>query len=1035
MRAKTFQSRKERVPSLPPRPVGTVSPTDTRYRRSPLIFTAPFGNLATSLFALCALISVLTTAPCTQAAERAAPYRVTNWQVEDGLPQNTIQKITQTSDGYLWLATTHDVIRFDGLEFRILAGDDLSNFDFRSVRCLFGDQDGALWIGTNQGLIRYQEGELSWIDGPEEFAPIKINNICQAPNGRIYMTSKLAVFEFRDEVLVPITEEGPESPDGGWVITADAKNRVWVSWGNTLYRRENDQWSREIQFPRIINYISSDSDGTIWCGLNAGYFAWLKPGGKENIKVYPGGSIFDVAQNQKGDVFFRVSDRLHRFPDGENVPLFLQNGEPVERIQIIFQDREKNLWLGTKGKGLVLLEPQPLATYSTEAGLPYPEVKTIAQFDADCLWLGTTGGGLAKLQGETFHPIEFTGYSNIGAIQRSRDGQLWVGTYGNHLWHIDQGQPTIETRSRALTGRCLFEDIEGALWVGGEGMGAERLTSNQVVRLDTGSGLVSDNVRCFAQDQSNAIWIGTDRGLHRYWNNKVEAFTTHEGLRDARVQSLFVDSSGTLWIGTEARGLTRFQNGSFDTIRTEQGFFSESVAQMLEDDLGYLWLGTNRRLFRTQLDELNRAFDQGEDKLIGKSFGKEDGMRSQECTGGFQPNCLKASDGILWFCTADGVVRADPASVQEKAVLPDIHIDLFLADGEPVRKENASDSETFDLVPKLGVYDSFGASSVAQDLKENRFVVPPGAGRLEIHYTGINFTAPTSVHYRYRLSNYDTDWTVAGSQSIAAYTQVAPGTYEFEVQAGNSEGKFNPVSRKLAFVVRPTLIQSGWFRVSVGLGVCAALVALTYGPIQRRRQLAKMRIQIARDLHDEVGSNLGSISLYSQLAREKAGETSPAVEEFDEITRTIHRTAQSLRDVIWFTNPEFDTLRGMLQQMEDTANRMLVGKQIAFKADCPVSDRRLSLNFRRQVFLIFREITHNILKHSQASHVKITIFARRNVLSLKIADDGVGFDPNNGRRGNGLNNMQQRAEELKGRVTFHSQPGQGSTILFEIPMT
>ena len=983
----------------------------------------------TLLVALC-----LTVLELSAANPRSVPaYYLMNWQVENGLPQNTVHNIAQTADGYLWLATPQALALFDGQVFRTFTQRESAGPDFSRITCLYGDRSGRLWIGSHDRLYSYSRGRFTHFPAPEGMNPGEVKDLCQNRDGQLYALFADGLFriEFGRLVLVPTADQN--APKGGTVIAADPSNRIWVAWGNTLYRYEDDQWSTEAQFPRIVNSVTVDYEGTLWCGLNAGLVASLRPGSPPELQSLGSGSVFGVILSRQGEVLFRVSDSLIRYPGGESVPLVLANNESIERIQKVFQDREANFWVGTIGKGLVLLRRQPLASYSTERGLKHPHATTIEEDHEGTVWVGTLGGGLARFQNGFFRSVEFTPFSHLGSLRATRDGRLWVGTYGHHLWRIDQEKPEIETRSRALAGRSLFEDNQGRIWIGGDGMGAERLSEGTTTRLDTGSGLMSDHTRCFAQDSSGAIWIGTDKGLHRFENDRIETFTVEEGLGGNRIQALFVDSTGCLWIGTGSGGLTRYRQGEFRTIRTEHGLLDNSVAQILEDNSGHLWLGTSRGLFRTKREAIHAVLDGAANRLTGRAFGKAEGMPNLECTGGFQPNCLQATDGSLWFATVDGVITLDPSTIPSNTVAPPIHIDQFLADGAPLGHRGPQ-------LRNLGAELSIRipeSKSFELDLNSasSGFRVPAGTKRLEFHFTGISFTAPEGVQYRYRLAGYDRDWNEAGGLSVAAYTRVAPGDYTFEVQAANSDGVWNPKPAALQFVVHPEFWQTWWFQIGAILGATGIAFSLSYGPIQRRRQMARLRLRIARDLHDEVGSNLGTISLYNQLAMAKTDSASPATAEFQEIDRAVQQTVQSLRDVVWFIDPEFDTIGGMLQQMEETANRALAEKRVAFVADAPPHTRRLALDFRRNVFSIFREVTHNILKHSQAQRVTISISFNKGILKARISDDGVGFDTVAAGKGHGFKNMRRRAAELGGTWEITSNSGHGTTIQLEVPLT
>jgi signal transduction histidine kinase len=194
-----------------------------------------------------------------------------------------------------------------------------------------------------------------------------------------------------------------------------------------------------------------------------------------------------------------------------------------------------------------------------------------------------------------------------------------------------------------------------------------------------------------------------------------------------------------------------------------------------------------------------------------------------------------------------------------------------------------------------------------------------------------------------------------------------------------------------------------------------------------------MRLRIAQDLHDEVGSNLGTILVLSKMLQSGGGNEFEDREDTQRIQSVAQETARIVRDIAWFTNPTFDSTSGLHDRMESAAAETLAGIEVNFRApSARTPSRRLSLEFRRNVFAIFKECLHNIVKHSQAGHVEINIDDQGQVWSLQIKDNGVGFDPKSATQGNGLGNLQRRAAELGGTLEIKSTPGNGTTIQLSV---
>jgi signal transduction histidine kinase len=216
-----------------------------------------------------------------------------------------------------------------------------------------------------------------------------------------------------------------------------------------------------------------------------------------------------------------------------------------------------------------------------------------------------------------------------------------------------------------------------------------------------------------------------------------------------------------------------------------------------------------------------------------------------------------------------------------------------------------------------------------------------------------------------------------------------------------------------------------------GLLLLALLVVLSRFRVRaRHREVEQLRQRIAGDLHDEIGSNLGSITLLSQMAlRQSEGAQADLVE----IQRVARETADSMRDLVWFIKPSATTTADFIAKLREAAALMLGGLEWTFDATTVAGP--FSLEFQRQVFLIFKEVLHNVRRHAAAQRVAMRLAERDGVFEMEIADDGCGFSANGSTEGHGLVSMQQRAQALGGALALESAPGSGTRLLLKVKMT
>jgi signal transduction histidine kinase len=301
---------------------------------------------------------------------------------------------------------------------------------------------------------------------------------------------------------------------------------------------------------------------------------------------------------------------------------------------------------------------------------------------------------------------------------------------------------------------------------------------------------------------------------------------------------------------------------------------------------------------------------------------------------------------------------------------------------------------------------------------------------VEFKFTALSFTSPDKVRFKSRLAGLDPKWLDGDGRRAAGYNYIPPGTYHFEVLACNNDGYWDENPASVEVSVMPFFWQRWWFRVAVVLAMLAVIFGFYFTRLSRLRALERLRLRIARDLHDEVGSNLGTISLLAQMM-----EQTPTPDDATQVRALAMQTVDTLRDIIWFIDPKHDQLGDLVARLEETARLMLGGLKYRFTQEGEFGSANVSLAFRRNVLPLFKEALHNILKHAHASEVAISVRRQDDRFEFCIQDNGTGFNPAQIRPGNGLRNLRKRTAEIGGQVEITSGPGTGTSIRFAAPIT
>ena len=962
------------------------------------------------------------------AGTDTARFHVQQWTTEQGLPDNGVKAIAQTPDGYLWIGTLNGLARFDGVSFTTFTRGNTPGLVSDAINALAVDTPGTLWLATSDGLVewrggvvkrwataegmpgghffgvlaargggvwwreghwcgRLREGRITRYGAEHGLVTNRVWNIVQARDGGLIALTYLGVQRLdagreRFGELLPWPVEG-----GDWRGWEDAGGRLWAGGNAGSFCRESNRWvdlSSRDGFG-IGTKFFEDRTGRFWISSKGAGIRWMQPDGALSAPV-------------------------------------LESEE--QDISVKFADREGNLWATVGGGGLFRLRPQRIRAWTTLDGLPSNKVRSVSAGPDGSVWAATEKG-LARIRAgrvETFSGIEPDSELGLQPVWADRSGFVWSFKWGHGLLRFDGRQferrPVVPGVPGFLV-NSLYEDRAGRLcagfdrgvWVYDEGRFGPLFASN----------VVGHYIRAMLQDRAGRWWLGTkEGGVQRYDgepSRPTVIFTTTNGLSDDRVTALHEDGEGAIWIGTE-HGLNRFKDGRLTAILTSQGLPENAVYHLAEDDAGNLWWSGLRGIHRASRAQIDAVANGKTNRVACLSYGESDGMASSETNGELQPAGCKTPDGHLWFPTIKGVVEIDPRTLIDSEAVPPVVIEQVKADGE-VEWQGSRNLE-----------------SAIQDL---RFA--PGRARvLEIRFTANSLSAPEKVRFKWKLEPRDRDWHDAGAQRFVFLQNLRPRSYTFRVQACNQHGLWNEVGTGFAFSLAPhfwetwpfyflcgvTILSLGASLVVVRLRVQRSILCL-----EHEQSLARERTRIARDLHDELGSRLTALAVRADMAGTAANGEGAKLRAFAVESRAL---AERMRDVIWAVDPECDSLEALVSRLTGQAEEFLGTTGVRLRLELPetLPALPLSAEARHQLTMIAKEALHNALKHSGATEVRLGVELTAESLSLRVSDNGAGFDAARP-GGRGLANMRERLRALGGLLEIDSRTNHGTIIQATVP--
>lgn len=979
---------------------------------------------------------------CPAAAPDWQRFTFQSWHTEDGLPQNHSTSIVQTRDGYLWFGTYNGLARFDGLQFRVFSAGNTPGMTSSRITSLFEDRRGVLWIGHDTGeLTRLTAGRFETVAVKGNPSGGALVSISEDDAGQVWMMDLDGVLTCVEDGRRVLVEHPTKTPTS-LSLARDAEGLLWRVYGGKLTPLDSSQPAPPPLDCYVVKACSRRAGG-LWIACANRIQSWDRVAGLQVWGASPWENDFVTAMlesrvghlwvgTQSGGVYVLRGD-------GAVAHFTRATGLPHDWVRSLGEDSEGNIWVGTGG-GVCAARERIVTMAASSDLLKGRTVLTLQAGRDGSVWMGTEGAGVFRQESAGWRRFaEPEGLKNpfVWSIAEDLDGNVWAGTWGGGLFRwtgsgfaaadsaSEEGYPPVTS---------LYPSTRGGLWMGTQ-KGVRYWNAGRLQGF--AENVARPDVRALVEAPDGAVWFGmSGGGLGRLSRDGTTSiWRQHDGLPSDYVWSLLVDGEDpqTLWIGTFGGGLGRLRAGRFSTIGENQGLPNSVVTHVVEDGRGYLWLGSYGGILRASKQDLKLCAEGQTKNVPFHVYGKADGMASVECSGGLQPAGTRTPDGRLWFSTTKGPAVIDPSALPTNTVIPRVIVEDLLIDGASRGKE---------LLPR--------ATDWAQG-RPTDVVVPPGEHRFQFQYTAPSFAAPERIQFRYRLEGIETDWVHVGNKRFANYSFLVPGEYVFWVAASQAEGQWSEPQAAVRLIVLPHWWERWWVRLVATLVAAAGIGAAVYVYVQQKyrrrlerseqqRAIERERARIAKDIHDDLGASLTRITLLSQAARADLDRPEVAALDIDRIYSTAHELTRAMDEIVWAVNPAHDTLESLVNYLGQFAQQFLQDAGVRCRLNLPLALPivRLSAETRHHVFLAFKEALNNVVKHAQATEVRVTLDLESSYFLLGIHDNGRGFElppaQNAVERGaappegNGILNMRQRLREIGGACEVHSESGRGTRV-------
>ncbi len=940
--------------------------------------------------------------------------------------------------GFVWIMEKDRVQRFDGRNIK----DFMVESELFSIAC---DDDGRVWVTSYSKVYLFADDHKGFISIPAEGSSspefYQVYNLHEkgvwvlTDNGfYIYDPAKNIFKKHPDPKLSALNHIAGRGIDDGrktntlYFQVADSLEAYQLTTGLFLKTLPVDN----------VRKINALSDSLVlvstWSGI---LYLYNFSSGK--IKLLDMSKYLSHVQDYFINVFqaLKVSNEKYMLATNKGLLEYniitgnfrqmklFHNGTPLEgslAFNDIYFDQHGSAWIVYSNYGLINFKLSAgeiglVRNYETDFSKAWDNnVRNFAEDEKGNLWLATVNG-FAKwnLQDGTIQPyfaqtgatdrlnfnsIRGITYDGINLILGPTDKGIWLynphtDKYARPFYSHDAlGETTRKYVENDFIDQIITLRDGNHLVVARDGVyviDAKTYTTHEIKMPE----IVDGNKFCY-QDSKENIWIGTSYALFCLDMHFNQKFRIDVNQTKGIVFTLCELNDGNLLAGGFGLHLINMSTPN-PAVSDINSFFNKiDIHILFRDANNKIWLATSEGVFRYDMDE---------QKI--ESFSHFENIEGNA----FYPNSYCYSkQGMLFLGSSKGIIYFNPLKMEETKDSLNIFISKMAI--------NADDS-TYSVTN------------------------PPGAMKYNQNNIAFDFIAPyygnaNKLKYRYRLQGLNNDWTSNGNNNSVRFHALQPGRYIFQASASINGIDWMDSKEKIFLSISPPFWMTWWFFTLMASCVAGVIYAIYRYQLNKKIEVERLRMRIARDLHDDIGSALSNIHIISSMAMKQQSDNGNAGKVFGKIKESSKAMLENMQDIVWAINPENDTLSQVLARMKEFAGELCeaAGIDYVFETDGDLETVKLTVHKRKDLYLVFKEALNNAVKYSSCKMIRISLHKQQDGwLNLGIEDNGKGFVQNEIQPGNGLRNMAQRAKEVNGNVNILSGPGQGTKVDFRIRIT